>query len=38
MIAFLIGLMLGGAIGYALAGYLEEDDHHYDDWDDWRDL
>ena len=35
--AFLLGLMLGGAIGYALAGYLlEDDDDHYDDWDDWR--
>lgn len=36
MMAFLLGLMLGGAIGYALEGYLKEE--HSDDWDDWRDL
>lgn len=39
MFAFLLGLFLGGAIGYCLAGYLEEkDDHHNDDWNDWGKL
>lgn len=39
MFAFLLGLMLGGAIGYCLADFVEEKhENHYDDYDDWRNL
>lgn len=39
MFAFLLGLLLGAALGYGLTGLFEEKNQdHYDDWDDWGKL
>lgn len=39
MFAFLFGLVLGGAIGYCLADFIDKKpDNDYDDYDDWRRL
>ena len=34
MTAFLFGIFIGAAIGFAIADYLNDDDDHFDD--DWE--